>query len=262
MRTLLNSRLLTPPPPFLTTNFHSSPPPCSLFHYSFRPNKRTHFLAPCSSLKQRKKEPQTLRKTNAPQSLRWFLNPKGDDSDDKIKGDGGEAEEGLEGDTAFKGTLLAGVLLFGAVGGFGAAGYIYKDQINAFLNQFSGFIEVSPFGEEELRDGSKMTEDEANGPVLSYGPAGYALFVAVYAGLEILAIPAIPLTMSAGVLFGSLVGTIIVSISGTVAASIAFLIARYFARERILKLVEGNKKFLAIDKAIGENGFKVVTFFG
>jgi uncharacterized membrane protein YdjX (TVP38/TMEM64 family) len=43
------------------------------------------------------------------------------------------------------------------------------------------------------------------------------------------------------------------------AASIAFLIARYFARERILKLVEGNKKFLAIDKAIGENGFKVVT---
>lgn len=39
----------------------------------------------------------------------------------------------------------------------------------------------------------------------------------------------------------------------------AFLIARYFARERILKLVEGNKKFLAIDKAIGENGFKVVT---
>ncbi|KAJ6877738.1 hypothetical protein NC651_030481 [Populus alba x Populus x berolinensis] len=234
MRTLLNSRPLTPPPPFLTSNFHSSPPPCTLFHYSFRPNKRIHFLTPCSSLKQRKKQPQTLRKTNAPQSLRWFLNPKGDDSDDKIKGDGGEAEEGLEGDTAFKGTLLAGVLLVGVVGGFGAVGYIYKDQINAFLNQFSGFIE-------------------------GYGPAGYALFVAVYAGLEILAIPAIPLTMSAGLLFGSLIGTIIVSISGTVAASIAFLIARYFARERILKLVQGNKKFLAIDKAIGENGFKVVT---
>lgn len=43
------------------------------------------------------------------------------------------------------------------------------------------------------------------------------------------------------------------------AASVAFLIARYFARERILKMVEGNKKFLAIDKAIGENGFRVVT---
>lgn len=102
--------------------------------------------------------------------------------------------------------------------------------------------------------------------------------------------------MSAGLLFGSFIGTIIVSISGTVgssptcladlithineinptledltvyiyfflpllqvAAAAAFLIARYFARDRILKLVEGNKKFLAIDKAIGENGFRVVT---
>ncbi|KAG8083421.1 hypothetical protein GUJ93_ZPchr0015g6830 [Zizania palustris] len=75
----------------------------------------------------------------------------------------------------------------------------------------------------------------------------------------VLAIPVIPLTMPACLLFGSVTGTIIVSISGTLAAAVAFLIARYFARERILKLVEGNKKFLAIDKAIRENGFKVVT---
>ncbi|XP_052140711.1 uncharacterized protein LOC127760483 [Oryza glaberrima] len=142
------------------------------------------------------------------------------------KGDGGAG--------AITGTLLAGALLVGVVGGFGAAGYVYKDQINTFLTQFSGFID-------------------------GYGPAGYALFVLVYAGLEVLAIPAIPLTMSAGLLFGSITGTVIVSISGTLAAAVAFLIARYFARERILKLVEGNKKFLAIDKAIGENGFKVVT---
>lgn len=172
-----------------------------------------------------------MRKASVvPQNLKFDNN---NNKKKKRKEDDGSEGE-LGGDVALKGTILAGLLLVGVVGGFGAAGYVYKDQINAFLTQFSDFI-----------DGN--------------GPAGYALFVAVYAGLEILAIPAIPLTMSAGLLFGSLIGTIIVSISGTLAATVAFLIARYFARERILKLVEGNKKFLAIDKAIGENGFGVVT---
>jgi len=43
------------------------------------------------------------------------------------------------------------------------------------------------------------------------------------------------------------------------AATIAFLIARYFARDRILKLAQNNPKFLAIDKAIGADSFRVVT---
>lgn len=156
-----------------------------------------------------------------------------DDDESGVGGGVGEGDDDDDG-VALRGSILAGVLLVGVVGGFGTAGYVYRDQISSFLIQFSTFIE-------------------------GYGPAGYALFVAVYAGLEVLAIPAIPLTMSAGLLFGSFTGTILVSISGTVAATVAFLIARYFARDRILKLVEENKKFLAIDKAIGENGFKVVT---
>ncbi|GER27602.1 SNARE associated Golgi protein family [Striga asiatica] len=210
-------------------------PSSQFFLFGLKP-KRLHFLKPCSSLKEtKKKQQQTLSKTpnTAPQSLRRILNLSARGENDEVK-DGDAADGDAGDDAAVKGTILAGFLLVGVVGGFGTVGYIYREQINAFLTQFSGIIE-------------------------GYGPAGYALFVAVYAGLEILAIPAIPLTMSAGLLFGSVTGTIIVSISGTLAASVAFLIARYFARDRILKLVEGNKKFLAIDKAIGENGFRVVT---
>ncbi|XP_038990087.1 TVP38/TMEM64 family membrane protein slr0305-like isoform X2 [Phoenix dactylifera] len=202
--------------------------PSPFFSLSSLSPRRSHAFRTLSSLRETKKA--TLRKaSNVPRNLK-FDNRKGRD-DGSVSEDG---EGGLGGENAVKGTVLAGLLLVGVIGGFGTVGYVYKDQINAFLTQFSGFIE-------------------------GYGPAGYALFVLVYAGLEILAIPAIPLTMSAGLLFGSVTGTIIVSISGTVAATVAFLIARYFARERILKLVEGNKKFLAIDKAIGENGFRVVT---
>ncbi|CAK8575265.1 unnamed protein product [Lathyrus sativus] len=238
-------RTLSLPSPCLSSSLHTNNSTFSnrLFSSPISSSIRCfRLLIPHSSLKQTKKQPTKISNSN-PSRLKRLFNSKGeDDKRDAEKNRRRESESGKrgkdddddDGSTALKGTILAGVLLVGFVGGFASVGYFYREPINSFLNQFSGFIE-------------------------GYGSAGYALFVAVYAGLEILAIPAIPLTMSAGLLFGSVTGTIIVSISGTVAASVAFLIARYFARERILKLVEGNKKFLAIDKAIGENGFKVVT---
>ncbi|KAG0569083.1 hypothetical protein KC19_6G064400 [Ceratodon purpureus] len=168
--------------------------------------------------------------SESPEEAAAFLEARAEEEGVSLKEE--VEEEGVSG--TVKGTLVATVVLLAFVGGFGALGVVYKDQINDILTQFSDFLE-------------------------GYGPAGYALFVLGYAGLEVLAIPAVPLTMSAGLLFGTLYGTILVSIAGTLAATASFLIARYFARDRILKLAERNPKFLAIDKAIGADGFRVVT---
>lgn len=101
-------------------------------------------------MKQTKKQRSSTAPSTAPQSLRWFFsNPKSEEEGggggggggDKRGSDGDEGGLEMEGDTAFKGSLLAGVLLVGFVGGFAAVGYVYKDQINAFLSQFSTFID-------------------------------------------------------------------------------------------------------------------------
>jgi uncharacterized membrane protein YdjX (TVP38/TMEM64 family) len=113
-------------------------------------------------------------------------------------------------------------------------GYAYKDQLRVYIDYFI-----------------KLAEQ--------WGPWGYVAYGGVYTGLEIFAVPAVPLTMTAGVIFGTVPGVIVVSAASTAAATLAFLIARYAARDRILELAEKNNKFKAVDKAIGKNGFKVVT---
>ncbi|GAV63280.1 SNARE_assoc domain-containing protein [Cephalotus follicularis] len=216
--------------------------PKSSLPFISKPIKLFHALKPlisCSSLTKTNRQEEwkqaPLRANTSRHSFRGFLSPK---SDCKVEDEGvqksGSGGCGLDRGYAFKGTILASLVVVFASCGFGYFGYVYKDQINVLLTQLSHFIE-------------------------GYGPVGYALFVAVYAALEILAVPSTPLAMSAGLLFGTSIGTLIVLISATVAATAGFLIARYFARERILTMVKGNKEFLAIDKAIGENAFRVVT---
>lgn len=91
------------------------------------------------------------------------------------------------------------------------------------------------------------------------GPAGYVAYGLVYAGLEVLAVPAIPLTMTAGVVFGVVPGTAVVSAAATAAATASFLIARYAARERVQAYAAKSPRFAAVDRAIGRDGLRVVT---
>jgi uncharacterized membrane protein YdjX (TVP38/TMEM64 family) len=101
--------------------------------------------------------------------------------------------------------------------------------------------------------------DYFRGALDTLGPVAYAAYGAVYFGLEVLCVPAIPLTATAGALFGLGPGTAIVSVSATAAATVAFLISRYAARDKVAAWAAGSPSFTAVDRAVGRDGFKVVT---
>jgi len=84
-------------------------------------------------------------------------------------------------------------------------------------------------------------------------------FILVYVGAAILMFPAIILTMSAGVLFGPLYGSLIVSAGSTLGAAVAFLIGRTVARDWIAHKVQEYPRFKALDRALAKRGFWIVV---
>lgn len=89
-----------------------------------------------------------------------------------------------------------------------------------------------------------------------WGPLAYA---AVYVVAVVALVPASAMTVAAGALFGPLVGTAVVSAGSTIGAALAFLIARHLARDAVARRVRRYPRFHAIDRAIGEGGWKVVA---
>jgi uncharacterized membrane protein YdjX (TVP38/TMEM64 family) len=87
---------------------------------------------------------------------------------------------------------------------------------------------------------------------------GPVVFIAAYALACVAFVPASLLTLGAGALFGVLRGTIFVLIGATLGALGAFLIARYLARDWVTQRVSRDPRFAAIDRAIAEEGRKVV----
>ena len=100
--------------------------------------------------------------------------------------------------------------------------------------------------------------DRTVAKIASLGPYGYLYFAMVYIIVEVLAIPAMPLTASSGYLFGLFPGFLTVLISATIGSCISFFIGRTLLREWALKMTSGSAKWRAIDKAIGRSGFKVI----
>lgn len=94
--------------------------------------------------------------------------------------------------------------------------------------------------------------------VRTLGFIGALLYFLVYIVGTVVFVPGTALTLGSGLLFGVLWGTVLVSLASVSGATLAFLIARSFGREWTRKRIEAYPKFKIIDRAIGENGFKLV----
>ena len=89
-----------------------------------------------------------------------------------------------------------------------------------------------------------------------WAPLAFAL---TYGLAATLFIPASALSLAAGLLFGIWLGTGVVWLGATLAMALSFLIARYAARARVESMARTRPRFAAVDRAVGEQGWKIVA---
>ncbi|MBI3302260.1 MAG: TVP38/TMEM64 family protein [Deltaproteobacteria bacterium] len=91
------------------------------------------------------------------------------------------------------------------------------------------------------------------------GAWGPVVFVPLYAVAVSAALPGSALTVTAGALFGSVLGVVVVSTAATLGASLSFLIARYFARDAIARWLSPNETFRRLDQLTEQHGAMIVA---
>jgi uncharacterized membrane protein YdjX (TVP38/TMEM64 family) len=96
------------------------------------------------------------------------------------------------------------------------------------------------------------------GWVKQLGAAGVAFFIVAYAIATVLFLPGWIFTVSAGLIYGIIGGTVVALTGAVIGSSLAFFIARYLLRKNIEQMTKNNPRFAAIDQAIGRNGWKIV----
>jgi len=86
----------------------------------------------------------------------------------------------------------------------------------------------------------------------------YAVFIVLYIIACVLLLPGSFLTLAAGAVFGLMTGSILVNIGATLGSAAAFLVGRYLARDWVAQKISGHPNFIAIDKAVADEGWKIV----
>jgi len=97
-----------------------------------------------------------------------------------------------------------------------------------------------------------------NQRVVGLGLLGMVLFALIYAVATVLMVPGSLLTLAAGASFGLLPGFVAVLFGATLGAAGAFLVSRHLARKRVERWIQRKASFVAVDKAVAREGWKIV----
>lgn len=93
------------------------------------------------------------------------------------------------------------------------------------------------------------------------GAWGYVIYLALYILVAVFSIPAMIITIAAGIIFGPVLGGILALTGGTIGGAAAFLVSRYIARDLIVSKFGKNKIFQKIEEGVAKNGkdFLILT---
>jgi uncharacterized membrane protein YdjX (TVP38/TMEM64 family) len=95
-------------------------------------------------------------------------------------------------------------------------------------------------------------------PWLPDGLAGVVAYAGVYTLGPVLMLPSMPFGLGAGILLGFWPGVAAVVIGSVLANAAGFLLARHHLREAVKDRIRQQPKFVAIDRMIGREGWKIV----
>jgi len=92
----------------------------------------------------------------------------------------------------------------------------------------------------------------------AYGPWAPALYVGGYVIAELLFVPALPLTLLGGLVFGPVWGSVYTWVAATLAAALAFLVARHLARDTVERWKAASPGLARIDAAVERHGWRIL----
>lgn len=102
-----------------------------------------------------------------------------------------------------------------------------------------------------------LEEEKIQAFIRSWGIWAPLIYLLIFSIAPSLLIPALPITLAGGVIFGPILGTALASAGSTIGAGVAFLVARYFARGQVQSLLGTKLDF--INRGVTRRGWAFVA---